>query len=400
MSVPLVGNAGLYVSDDAEPQYAANGVLGVGSPTILFDGKVLNLDDTNELWDNVGTGTFTFQQNKSLMEVTAGEYTIRQSRRTMPYYAGYPMQVETTCDNFHSEPGVEKMVGYFSSAVTAPYSASLDGFALVDDGERKRLRVWNNGTLVFDVPEEQFLGRSKITRRNRDYDWQNFNVILFDFLWLGGAALRVWLRVGDRWQLLHAVAITGTRQDVIFQSPQQFVRYEMRSTTGTGSFRPICSQVSVVGDVGANGFLRSDFAPTSVSANVIDTTYVLMALRKQAAARDTAIELVSAAMARSATQTDVGILSLQRNPTLSAPLTYDDIGKLDRAYGAGETVTARGDVLMSAPASDLAQGVVDGNYSRWLTQSLDDTFDEYVLCYTALSINQSVRGIMTWKEHG
>ena len=58
-----------------------NGGLMSSVPNIIFDGKTLNTGDSTLLWENIGTGTFSFQTNKMNMSVTSGQYCIRQSRR-------------------------------------------------------------------------------------------------------------------------------------------------------------------------------------------------------------------------------------------------------------------------------------------------------------------------------
>ena len=402
MSYEVVGFAGAYTGPGAEPIFAPSGVMLTSSPTILFDGKTLTADNTLDLWSNTGTGDFTFTQNRMVMGVGADEYCIRQSQTTLPYYSGYPTQFEATTLDFHTEAGVIKRVGMFSSSPVAPHTANPDGFFLEDDGTTKRLVACNNGTRVFDVPYGDWLGKHAFEQYDDldEYDWSKFTVLMFDFLWLGGAVLRLWIRLGGRWQLLHAVTCCGSLDALIFQSPQQPARYEIRSSGGTGSFTAVCCQVSVLGDVARNGRLRSSVNTTGVSASSSGTTYVLQAIRKSATYRDVAIEIESIASGRSGGSTDTGILMLLRNPTLSAALSYAAYGKAERAVGTDQTVTDLGTVLIAAPAADFAQEPLVGNYARWLTQSITDVADEYVLAYQAITTNQTVYGILSYKEHG
>lgn len=81
-----------------------NGALKVGQLTTLFDGKILNQDDT-DIWQTVGTGTGTFTPNLYQMTVSSGQYMVRQSKRFMHYFSGKSQIIEMTFDNFHTEPG-------------------------------------------------------------------------------------------------------------------------------------------------------------------------------------------------------------------------------------------------------------------------------------------------------
>jgi len=401
----LVGSYGLLSAANAEPQFAGSGVLATGSPSIIFDGKPLDADN-RELFDNFGTGTATFQTNKTQLSVTAGQWSVRASRRVMPYFSGYPAIIEMTADNFHSEPGVVKRMGYFSTSETSPYTAGADGFFIEDDGTGKFLCVYRNGTEIFRVPEEQWIGARGRTVRcenvAEDYDWSKFTVIMFDFLWLGGAALRVWLRLGDRWQLLHQLAMVGTFSDVIFKSPQHRIRYEIRSGSGAGTFRAICSQFSVLGDVADKGFLDALYTPSDVTCSTSGVSYALIGVKLNSTYPNLAAEVERIGMVLT-NRDETGLLTLHKNPTLSAALSYSGPvapQRIDVAFGSGETVVAPIETILAVPAGVASQASIPGNYRRWLGRGVDGVEDEYVLCYTPFSANQQVRGILELKEHG
>lgn len=78
----------------------AGGRTRVSQLTTLYDGKKLNADEAYR-WTSVGTGTVTFSQNKAVMDVTAGQYAVRQSPHWNPYFSGKPQFIEATFDNFH-----------------------------------------------------------------------------------------------------------------------------------------------------------------------------------------------------------------------------------------------------------------------------------------------------------
>lgn len=371
-----------------------SGALMTANPSIIFDGKILNADDTTLLWENVGTGTFTFTGNKVNMVVTAGQYCIRQSRRRMPYFSGYPQIIEQAFDNFNIEANVVKRIGYFSSNEVAPFQTSRDGFWLEMDGITYRLKAERSGTPSVNVPFADWDNYSLLSA----YDFNNFSAIYFDFLWLGGAALRIWVCTADKgWVLGHSVSYIGNNQDTICTSPNQPLRYEIVSSTGTGDMRYICSQVSVGGNVDKLGFATPYINTAAIACNTIGTIYVLQGFKKNATYRDIAIKLISIGCINAAT-TDTGMLLFLRNPTLSAPLVYVATGKIDRAIATTQTVTAVNEIIAVIPNNVGAQNNADDNYKLWFTQLIANTFDEYVLAYLSTSSNQDIRGIVTLKE--
>jgi len=226
----------------------AGGRTRVSQITTLLAGKILGADDTT-LFENVGTGTATYGSNKVNLSVTSGQYIIRQSKRFAPYFEGKCELVEATFDNFQTEANTTKRVGYFSSNAVAPYNSNLDGFFIEDNGTIKSLKAYRNGTLTIDVPFTTMDNYDAIS----SYDWSNFTVMAFDFLWLGGAILRFFVKTANGFELIHTVNYSGTATDTFILSPNQPIRYEVRSATGTGSLRYICSQIATEGSINEGG---------------------------------------------------------------------------------------------------------------------------------------------------
>ena len=212
-------------------------------------GKTLNAEDTL-LWDTAGTGTRTFAQACNTLTVSAGQYLVRQTRQYFPYFSGKPQPVEITFDGFQNVAGVVKRFGYFSSSAVAPYSANLDGWYIEADGSTYRLVVSRGGVKILDLPWTQWDNYAAIA----GYDWSKFTVTYIDFLWLGGAVLRIFVKLpGAGFVLLHTFHYAGSAAGTFMLSPNQPVRYEIRSTSGAGSLRAICSQVATEGSIAENG---------------------------------------------------------------------------------------------------------------------------------------------------
>ncbi len=154
-----------------------------------------------------------------------------------------------------------------------------------------------------------------------------------------------------------------------------------------------------MGDVTDKGYVRNSINETGISASSAGTVYALQGFKKNATYRDVCVEFSRIGIVRTGGGSDQGILMLLRNPTLSAPLTYGAYGKIDRAIATTQTVSANGEIIDAVPASDRAQQEIDGNYRKWMTQTISDSFDEYVLAYLALTASQTVHGVASYKEH-
>jgi hypothetical protein len=378
--------------------------LRVSQLTTLMDGKILNSDNPF-IWDNQGTGTGLYAANKYNMSVTAGQFFVRQSKRFSPYYAGKSQIIECTFDNFQVEANVVKRVGYFSSNAVSPFASTYDGFYLENNGTTIKLKAERAGVTTIDVDWTNWDNYDLIS----GYDWSTFTVIAFDFLWLGGAQLRIFLKTDLGFVLAHTVAYSGTATDVFILSPNQPIRYEIRSTTGTGSIRYICSQVSTEGSINEAGYNNSvnSFLPSNTVATV-GTTYPLKAIRKKVANRNNSVKLTGATIFVSSAS-DILLWSIQLNPILSAPLTFVDIpnSAIQEANGSAvaaisTTVITKGRTLSSGIISQngvVPSGGFSEDFLQFLGCSLNNTMDELVLCVTPISATITVNGTLNFKEY-
>ena len=234
--------------------------------TPLFDGKVLFAED-NELFTSGGTGTATWANQAVVLSVTAGQYMVRQSRQYFPYSSGYPKVAEITFQDFQLVPGLIKRYGLFGSSEVAPYTANFDGWYVESNGDDGTyyLVVVNDGTEKLRLPWTEWSGYADIA----DYNWENFTVTLTDFLWLGGAVLRTFLKTQAGFILAHQFDYSGTAKGVFMKSPNQPLRYEIRSTTGAGVFTTICSQVATEGATSATGKTTALYNATPINTNTV-----------------------------------------------------------------------------------------------------------------------------------
>lgn len=384
--------------------YDASSRIRVGQLSTLFDGKVLGQDNTY-LYDNQGTGSGTFSNNTYNLSVTSGQYRIRQSLQYCNYSSGKSQLIELTFDNFQSEVNTTKRVGYFSSNAVAPYDSNKDGFWLENDGTTVRLVIANNGTETKNIPITTWdnYGDPEIS----GYDWSKFTVVAFDFLWLGGATLRLFLKTPSGFKLCHTISDwSGTSTGTFILSPNQPVRYEIRSTTGTGSLRAICCQVASEGNFGESEGVSGSVTQGAVGLSLATagTTYPIVAVRKQTSFRDVAsIVTQIAVLVNSADQL---LWSVQVNPTISgAGLTYSNLTNtiLQSATGNGTlTVTSPGKILAQGYAVQnglVSSDVFRKNLLSTLTCSINNTPSTIVLCGTPISATVTTFGTINFKEY-
>lgn len=398
-----IGNDATDPVPVSQPKMAVNasGYSRVSFLTTLFDGKTLNTDDTFK-WNTVGSGSQSFSGNAMTLSVTAGQYAVRQAKHWNPYFSGKPQLIETTYINFAYETGVIKRGGYFSSSAVAPYSATLDGIYLESDGVNNtyRLVCSRAGTETHNIPWTSWDNYAAIS----GYDWSKFSVNEIDFLWLGGAALRLFLVVNGVFTLIHTIDNhAGTQGGLIIQSPNQPVRYEIRSTTGSGSLTCVCSQVAVEGGESEEGEELSLVTDTAVACNAAGTLYALKGVRKTATNRNFHVDIESFSAALVTPATDAGMLLLILNPTISAgSITWAANSRVEEGTPvAGTTLTARtGRILGAVPmnASGAASATVRAGLKS-LPIDIDNTPGTVILAYRAATATQDALGQITVIEY-
>lgn len=381
---------------DVETGYALDGATRVTLNNTLFDGKTLDVDNPFK-WDGKGTGTQVFANSIANMNVDAGEYFIRQGKIFAPYFPAKSQRIEATSFNFHNEPGVVKRIGYFSTNGIAPYDTNKDGVWLEADGTTHRIICANNGVETHNIPLSQWDDHDSFD----NYDWSKFTVICFDFLWLGGAALRFFVAINGTFKLIHTIRNhTGFATIPIFKNPQHPIRYEIRSTTGTGSLSAICSQISSEGSSWEQG-QGVNVYNISKTVNSVGTNYLIGAGRKTASFRNTLVHLDRISLGITGATSDSGIIFLCLNPTYSATPTWVADSKIEKAAPTGAiTVTNLGKVLQSIPIVSSNQSIQSQQaVLRSLLIGIDDVATEMALVYQPTTSNQVVSGSLLFFEY-
>jgi hypothetical protein len=370
----------------------SGGRIRTSNMTQLFDGKVLGSDNT-DYWDVQGDGTSTFYKNTVIMSADTGQYLVRETNRHLPYIAGHSQLIEITCDNFQTETGIQKNLGYFSSSFVAPFTGETDGIVIEDDGIQKHLRVYNKGTRTLDVP---FTGMTNYNLIS-GYTYDNFTIFGIDFLWLGGAQVRFFQKLDSGFRLIHSQPYAGSAPGTMMESPNQPVRFEIRNISGSNTyFKYICANVATEGSVGQSGSLNTFVNETDITTNSNTTTYALLGVKANDTYHDISTKIESYGVVLSSN--DSGMVYVLKNPTLSAPITYSG-GTVDVGVATNQTISDNGTIIHAVPAWRGAAADLSEDFLSYLTVTLDGTYDEFVLAYRPITSNTSARGVLTTKSY-
>ena len=195
-----------------------------------------------------GAATSVHQASDSsvLMSVAANnEYVIRQSKGRGVHIAGKSYQAIMTMANLAPATDVLKRVGYFDSDTSGDFSTGLDGVCLESDGDGVYVCLYKAGTEIHRVRQDEW-NRNKMDGSIKEEwklsgaDWDKSILLAVDFAWLGVGAIRFALMIDREFVLIHEItnfkALTGT----FMRSPNKPLRYEIRSSGGTSSFKQIC----------------------------------------------------------------------------------------------------------------------------------------------------------------
>lgn len=243
--------------DRQSPLFDPFGKLRVSQPDTLFDSK-LSFGKLSQFWDEVisgGTSTHIEVDSCCAMTVDSpGDFVIRQTRQRWNYQPGKgqclvatfrpSVVVGTICR-------VGLMHGNYASPHTihdGAYLELVDGqaFLCITKGteaggivtaQRTAQSAWNMDRLDGTGPS------------GRTIDWTKAQILMIDYQWLGVGGVRFGFEVDSTMVYVHEFEHAGEVASVYMHNGTQPIRYEIRSTGGTGTMTQICS--SVVSEGGA-----------------------------------------------------------------------------------------------------------------------------------------------------
>lgn len=384
-------------------QLDAGNRLRVSQITTLIDVKQTN-DDAPLYFSraNGGAGTQTYEINRggTVMDVVAdGDYAVCQTKMWAPYYSGKGQFGEITFSDMNPQANVIKRAGYFSSATTGDFSTSYDGFWVETQDTTTRFVISKTGTVKMSVDQSEW----NIDKAEW-LDMRKFNVFVFQFLYLGGTAVKFgFIHEGViRW--CHVYVHAGLVEDTFIRTPQQPVRYEIRSTGGTGNFLQICAQIASEGSIDEIGVQRSyTLNGLAVNANSVGTFYALMGLRLKQAYRNIRVEEQSVNIL--ATTNDDFLWELRINPTVAGTFTYNDQANSALQLALGDTVanpspnSVTGGLIIQSGLGSGNSGVSGVlRSSLRLGSTIAGVPDALVICISPLTTNLDITGSVNIKE--
>ena len=307
------------------------------------------------LFDEViaGAGTSVHEPDNSsiLLTVSANnQYVIRQSFERFNYQSGKPKVGTFTFVNIAPQAGTIKRVGLYNGGITAPYSVT-DGVYMESDGTDVKVCAAFLG-VVFSVAQSDWTdkldgtGASGVT-----VDWTQSQILTIEYLWLGYGPIRFSLLVGESLINFHTINNGANTAAVPYMSsPNQPIRYEIRSTGGTGTFKQTCTTVGTSGGRDLLGIERGidlGSAFENVNLAVLGTNYLVYASRLKSTSLDAQVKILSYEML--VTSNDDFIYYLIFNPTITGAVTY--IGQSNSvteiATGNGTQTVSGGTIISS-----------------------------------------------------
>jgi len=372
----------------------------------------LTLGDYRQTNDNLpyffdeetnGTATAVYDQSEGgvKMSVNAdGDYAIRQSFQSHNYASGKSQLIEVTFTEMVPQQGVIKRQGYYTSNTSAPYD-TLEGIYIESKDDTVRFKISKAGKDVLSVPQSQWntdrfdgTGASGVT-----IDFNRFNVLVIDFLYLGGTQIRFGFIIDGIIQWAHKYTHSNVGTSTFVNYPSLPIRSEIRSTGGVGFMYQVCAQVSSEGSLGNVGRVRGfNTGTTGINATTIGTTYALLGIRLKPEYFNVSINPVT--FSALVTTNDNFLLSLRFNPTIAGTFTYDDTvpGAVEFATGATANTVTGGEIISSLYGTANSSLIEQEESARRIGRAIDGTMDTLVLCITPLSTNLTAHGSLKIRE--
>ena len=247
----------------------AFGRIRVSNPETIYSQKFLysKSDSTFFSEELNGAATSVLDASNSCIDMgvtNSGDFAIRQSRQRINYQAGKSQLYKMT-GILNPEAGTEKRIGCFQGGTSSPFNV-LDGICFESDGTDMYAKIYKAGTESDSAIQSSWLdpldgsGPSGIT-----IDWSKTQIFIIDYQWLGVGRVRFGLGIDGVTYYVHEFNHANIKDQVYMRSPNQPVRYEIRSTGGTGTMKQICCAVDSEGGQSPSGLTASVRSTSSIS---------------------------------------------------------------------------------------------------------------------------------------
>lgn len=383
------------------PNLDAFGRLRTSAVQNLVDIK--HVYDKNPLQISEATGgTITSEFNQEFARVrmsagTTGDYVIRQTKTHPIYQPGKSQLFEGSFSNFQIEMDVIKRVGCYTSTTAATYDSQFDGFFLESNGitSAYTFNIYRTGTLVYSADSTSWVN---IEFDPSNINWSNANLMMVDYQWLGVGRMRFGLALSGKTFYLTEHNTSNNEPNVYMSSPNQPIRYEIRSSGGTGYLDMICSQVSSEGDLNGLYSTVSIIHDTTTTLTNSGTKYPYIGYRLKQNYKSVTSQFNGLSVLN--TSNDNYLITLEFNPTLSISPTWVDIPNSPFQYSiftgtTTSTITSSGHIMSSvigeSGTSALTNLKLDDNQIR-VGSNIDGTIDEMWVCITPLSAGATFLG--------
>lgn len=390
--------------ESSESAYDAAGALKVANKSVLgtyVQDKGLLADFLHRV--SSGTATQTWSGGVVTMSTSGTDYAVCQSYKRHLYLAGFSQGAELTFNNFGLQTNVTKRVGYFSSSTTAPYTATLDGFFLESDGSNHKLVIYKVGTLIASINRADWddpMDGTGVSGISIDFD--DFTIVDFQFLYLGGSGLQMSFNVGGVMYKSHLYENASINATTFIGSPVQPVRWEIRSNGAAGTLGQICAGVTTGGALKVVGYPRSvgTAIGTFINANSTGTQYLIASIRPNSS-EAIGFDITGASIG---TTNDPYVLRFILNPTIAGTPVYNALANsyfdfaLGDTAGASSTTVTGGTVLATSYVSDQGRsGNLQANSLFQPGVDLNGNFQEIALACEPITTNLDIRGAINLK---
>lgn len=380
----------------------AFGRLRVSNITTLLD-VTHKYDKSPKIMDEeVSAGsTSTYISSGSCVEMVVGGvngYVVRQSKTKATYQPGKSQIFEASFSNFNLQSGVTKRVGYFTSTTASTFNTNFDGFFLESDGTTSVIsfQIWRGGTNIYSANTSSW-NTDEINPSS--IDWSLTNLMFVDFQWLGVGRVRFGMVLNGITYIFSEYTAANNLGTVYMESPNKPIRYEVRTTGSTGTFREICSQVSSEGAINriTNRFVVSSTGTTSMVT--AGTKYAYIGIKPNIGYED--ISILAKQISIINTSNDNYLLTLEINPTISGAYSFttnNDTSILQSLGDGSQTVTTSGVILIGFIGEAGAQAlssitIEDNGINPGL--NIDGTQDELWVCIEPLTSNATFLGAIS-----
>lgn len=358
-----ITNTSVPVNYSDSPNLDAFTRLRVSNLTTLIDLKQVG-NDASLLYDTVRNGAATSVYNasdsSSTLSVTNNlDFVIRQTYQRFNYESGKSLLCFYTFSTMQVEANVIKRVGSFQTSTVSPFTANIDGVYLESDGVDLSLCIAKNGIIQqftqqnWNADKLDGTGTSGI-----NLDFARSQIFFTDYDWGVGRVRAGFFIDGSPIYCHYFNHSNNLSSSVFMTSSNQPVRFEIRSTGGSGSIEQISSHISKEGPKNTLGYKRSLTNAIDFQSNVAGLIYGVYALRLKASALNAKIEISKVSI--SAETGDDLVYRIILNPSYTNPPTFSDFpnSSIQTALGNGGGGAA-GTIITGGTI--LESGVVKGN---------------------------------------